>query len=209
MAERTFTSLASELIRGHEGSTRYVYKDTNNKWTVGIGHLIGDGSTKDLEKSPYKDLERRDKNKKLIQDGREGTLLKPQKVEAIFQADLPVYVDRAKNSITNFELLYPELQAQIVSATYRGSWTGSPKAQDLVEQGDFLGAADMFLDNDEYRDSLQDWIDAGSPEGRRGVAGRMEEVADALRMQAGSLELSSAEPLLNQLRTPYSPLYGR
>lgn len=40
-------------IAKHEGKKNYPYKDTEGKWTIGIGHLIGDGSDKALAKSGY------------------------------------------------------------------------------------------------------------------------------------------------------------
>lgn len=41
-------------IRHHEGTVPYPYKDSLGLWTIGNGHLIGDGSDSDLEKSGYK-----------------------------------------------------------------------------------------------------------------------------------------------------------
>jgi lysozyme len=40
-------------IAQHEGKRNYPYKDSEGKWTIGIGHLIGDGSDKALAKSGY------------------------------------------------------------------------------------------------------------------------------------------------------------
>tara|TARA_Y100000015_G_scaffold23321_1_gene22597 strand:- start:46 stop:1353 length:1308 start_codon:yes stop_codon:yes gene_type:complete len=41
-------------IRHHEGTVPYPYKDSLGLWTIGNGHLIGDGSDAALEKSGYK-----------------------------------------------------------------------------------------------------------------------------------------------------------
>lgn len=43
-----------QQIAKHEGQINYPYKDSLGKWTIGIGHLIGDGSDKALANSGYK-----------------------------------------------------------------------------------------------------------------------------------------------------------
>lgn len=40
-------------IAVHEGQVNYPYKDSRGFWTIGIGHLIGDGSDAALAKSGY------------------------------------------------------------------------------------------------------------------------------------------------------------
>ena len=51
----------------------------------------------------------------------------------------------------------------------------SPRTRELINQGDFAGAADEFLDNDEYRNA--------AARGRPGIRPRMEEVSRVLRAE--------------------------
>ena len=41
------------MIRQHEGFKPYPYKDTKGLWTIGVGHLIGDGKTLPPEYANY------------------------------------------------------------------------------------------------------------------------------------------------------------
>ena len=41
------------MIRQHEGFAPYPYKDTKGLWTIGVGHLIGDGKTLPPEYAAY------------------------------------------------------------------------------------------------------------------------------------------------------------
>ena len=82
----------------------------------------------------------------------------------------------AKRLTPNFDTLSPELQVQIISATYRGSWGQSPKTRKLVSQRKFSEAGDEFLDNDEYRNA--------KALGRPGIRPRMEKVSEVLKEEA-------------------------
>jgi lysozyme len=44
--EVDFEALMAGQLRTHEGYRPYPYKDSRGLWTIGIGHLIGDGSSK-------------------------------------------------------------------------------------------------------------------------------------------------------------------
>jgi lysozyme len=43
-----------QMIIGHEGSIAFPYKDSKGLWTIGVGHLIGDGKLLPPEFSAYK-----------------------------------------------------------------------------------------------------------------------------------------------------------
>ena len=43
-----------QMIIGHEGSIEFPYKDSRGLWTIGVGHLIGDGKSLPPEYSAYK-----------------------------------------------------------------------------------------------------------------------------------------------------------
>lgn len=52
-SDMTLDEFMEKQISKHEGKKNYPYKDTEGKWTIGIGHLIGDGSDAALAKSGY------------------------------------------------------------------------------------------------------------------------------------------------------------
>lgn len=49
----TLDEVIRDQIAVHEGQVNYPYKDSRGFWTIGIGHLIGDGSDEALAKSGY------------------------------------------------------------------------------------------------------------------------------------------------------------
>jgi len=85
---------------------------------------------------------------------------------------------QTKKNIKNFDSLSNNLKKNIVSSWYRGSLSGSPKTIRLINEGKFKEASVEFLNNAEYKAAVK----AGS--GMSGVAKRMEDVANAIKMEA-------------------------
>lgn len=169
-------AIATEVI-GSEGFNSSPKKvDRNGKFfTVGHGHLL-DGSKRSREafKAAFPD-----KNYDEFMAGR-GTLTK-QEASLLFEKDIPTYIERAKKFTNSygglkFEDHTEELQVQLISATYRGSWGLSPKARRFLSQGKYEEAANEFLNNQEYRDAATDTRITG-------IRARMEKVANAIRTE--------------------------
>ena len=162
MAEnKRLASDAFAVITRHEGFKPEPYPDTNKKWTIGIGTLIGDGSDKALRASPYY-------GKKIDRPTAERIATKAmgEKINLVNRLFGP----------EKFNSFSPELQAQLVSGAYRGDITQSPKAMKLLKQGDFTSAAREYLDFDEYKNA--DKNKAG------GIRTRMDEAAAVIAAEA-------------------------
>jgi hypothetical protein len=168
--------ITTEVI-GSEGFNSSPKKvDRNGKFfTVGHGHLL-DGSKRSREafKETFPD-----KNYDEFMSGR-GTLTK-QEASLLLEKDMPTYIERAKKFTDSYGGLKfkdhtEELQVQLISATYRGSWGLSPKARRLLSQGKYEEAANEFLNNKEYRDAATDTRITG-------IRARMEKVANAIRTE--------------------------
>lgn len=52
-AEADLDTVVQRQIAHHEGQKNYPYKDSKGLWTIGIGHLIGNGSDEALAASDY------------------------------------------------------------------------------------------------------------------------------------------------------------
>jgi GH24 family phage-related lysozyme (muramidase) len=150
---KTLVDSAFKVIKRHEDFKPEPYLDTKNKWTIGIGTLIGKGTDADLKASPF--------YKKKIDENT---------AKQIALGDINKKIDLTKRLLGPevFDSFSPKLQAQLISGAYRGDITGSPKALALLKKGNFQGAAKEYLDNKEYREAKQK---------ESGVATRMEEVA--------------------------------
>lgn len=150
-----------EVIRRHEGFRAKPYRDSVNKWTIGIGTLIGDGSDAALAKSPYRNAVLTEKQAEQI-----------AREEVVNKAKMAASDDQLGEAFTTFS---PKLKAQIISGYYRGDIAGSPMTKKLIKERRFEEAAKEFLNNEEYRAAKK----SGS-----GVGPRMEEVSKALRDEA-------------------------
>jgi len=95
-----------------------------------------------------------------------------------FEAAFQHHVERARSRVTSFDSLPESLQAELVQGEYRGDLGGSPNFLRLLNAGEYDLAADEFLNNKDYRDSL------GSG---TGVHKRMKRLSDAVREQGSGI----------------------
>jgi len=143
-------SLIDLLIR-HEKRMKQIYKDKNG-FSIGIGHYITDENKKSGRIYGI--------------DFRNG--LEDKEMDYIFKRDLKAKIDVVRKDLPDFDS-YPEnLQNQLVSSNFRGSFLQSPKTRDLLRARKYKEAATEFLNNDEYRNNPK-------------IQARMNEVHDAMR----------------------------
>tara|TARA_R100000995_G_scaffold84733_2_gene64531 strand:- start:1105 stop:1698 length:594 start_codon:yes stop_codon:yes gene_type:complete len=145
-------------LKAEEDIKLEPYQDIKGLWTIGIGHKIGDGSTKDYEKSPFF-------NKKITED----------QAMQLAKKDVGEKLTSVRRVFgRQFFSFDPELQLQVVSSFYRGGLSGSPKTIQHIKDEEFGKASSEFLDNDEYRAADKD---------KTGVAPRMRKLSSALKKQ--------------------------
>jgi len=165
---------AFDVLFAYEGFRSKPYKDSKGKWTIGIGHLIGDGSAAAYKKSPFYN--------KTISKEAATKLAKAEMADR-----LPKVVSLIGDKFFDMQ---PNTQRQLIASFYRGGITGSPKTLELIREGKFDEAGDEFLDHDEYRDAVK----SGS-----GVAGRMDNLSVALKSEAKSKDPSFEEAVKQRL----------
>lgn len=89
-----------------------------------------------------------------------------------------IFKERASKVIPGYENLPEAVKLRMFDSTYRGGITGSPKTLEYIKKGDWASASKEFLDNNEYRRSLEE---------KTGVAPRMEETALVMKKYADQL----------------------
>jgi GH24 family phage-related lysozyme (muramidase) len=163
---------AAKVIMGHEGYVKQPYLDSKNKWTIGYGNLIGDGSLEDYKASPY--------YKGNIIMGRSGIAGRADLSGASIDQETARGMmvnsldEKAKIALKEdmigdkFFDLSPDLQSEILSSFYRGMMPDSKKTMAFIREGDFKKAQPEFLDSKDYR------------EGATGVKKRMEKLSQLL-----------------------------
>ena len=159
---------------GNEEKILSPYKDSKGFLTVGHGHLITPESSKifgELNINPE------------ILSGK-GKLT-PQEAEKLLQRDVQSKLSVVKKLTPDFENYSPELQAELASETFRGMTGKSPKAMQHLRAGKYQEAANEYLNAKEYREAKAK---------KSGIAGRMENLANAIKMEGQRRSQAQASP---------------
>jgi GH24 family phage-related lysozyme (muramidase) len=116
------------------------YKDDVGLWTIGIGHLIGDGSD----------------NAKKIFVSQYGNKLNSFQILNFFKNDLKKHLNNTKSKFPNHWTTFsPDLKKVLVDISYRGDLYNSKFKKDFqfvqsIKNGNFKKAAQEYLDHSEY-----------------------------------------------------------
>jgi GH24 family phage-related lysozyme (muramidase) len=136
------------------------YKDDVGLWTIGIGHLIGNGSYADMQKFVAKN----------------GSSISIEQLLKMFDNDVQKHVNIAKNKFKNqWEEFSPDLKMALVDISFRGDLL-KPKSKDdfnfvkQIKNRKFKEAAVTYLDHTEYKARMAEG-------GKDGVVTRMNRNA--------------------------------
>jgi GH24 family phage-related lysozyme (muramidase) len=136
------------------------YPDDVGLWTIGIGHLIGNGSYADMQKFVAKN----------------GSSISIEQLLKMFDNDVKKHVDIAKNKFKNqWEEFSPDLKMALVDISFRGDLL-KPKSKDdfnfvkQIKNRKFKEAAVTYLDHTEYKARMAEG-------GKDGVVTRMNRNA--------------------------------
>jgi len=90
---------------------------------------------------------------------------------------VPEYIERTKRIFPKFNSFSEQLQIELIQSVFRG-WD-SYDTEKYINNGNYILAAEEFLDHDNYRDAI-------APNSKtRGVALRMEALSTALLREGG------------------------
>ena len=171
-----------------------VYNDPgrNAGQAIGYGHNIT--RNPDLLGNTFPDLDM-----DAIRGGT-ATLTQPQARTLLEQHDLPRYYQQAQGWFPNLGTYPQDVQNVIASSTFRGMMGDSPDTRRLINAGDWSGAADEYLEADDYRNAI-------APGSRTaGVAPRMQQVSDAFRTYGTQLAAAPATvPVTDPVTAPVTP----
>lgn len=171
---------SEKKINSRIGSKYGTYYDGKGLITAGYGHLLQGKELEDYKSGKTKNY---------------WDNLSEEEADRIFTKDLKKHENEASRLTKDYDNLPKNVKDNILFATYRGSWGQSPKARKLFNSGRYSEAADEFLDSDEYR------LAKGGDKNLRGVAKRMEDVADAIR----SMGRAKPSAVVAPLKSPEAP----
>ena len=167
-----------DMLRANEGLRLEAYRDTNNNWTIGIGHHLDESqedrnavagalTNANLPAVNYDNLIAR--TEQITED----------QARAIFDLDLEHHLAIARDLVPAFNNLPGYLQLALGDMAFRTDLQQSPNAQRAMNANNWNTAADQYLNSDEYRQSQR----TGT-----GIAPRMDRNAAAMRRYAEELE---------------------
>lgn len=133
-----------QMIRKNEGFVPYPYKDSRGLWTIGAGHLIGDGKTLPPEYAQYKN------NGAANAKGNNTTpAMSQEKLEELFNKDYEKHKAIAMEG-PGWNLSNDDGKAALTDLTFNMGkwWTKFPGAAKALEQGNF----DLAADELKYKD---------------------------------------------------------
>jgi GH24 family phage-related lysozyme (muramidase) len=134
-----------QMIRKNEGFVPYPYKDSRGLWTIGAGHLIGDGKTLPPEYEKYKN------NGAANAKGNNTTpAMSQEKLEELFNKDYEKHKAIAMKG-PGWDLANDDGKAALIDLSFNMGkwWPKFPKAAESLKKGNFELAADEI----KYKDA--------------------------------------------------------
>jgi GH24 family phage-related lysozyme (muramidase) len=184
-----------KMIMQDEGFVDKEYSDPYGISTTGYGHNLKN------EKQSQQSFTKAFGNEgaKIRQSVMSGGKLTKQQAEALFNVDYEGHRSTAAKMMPNLHEYPPEVQGALVSGTYRGHVSGSPKFRSLLNAGKFEEAADELLRNQEY---LNPKKDKSGKVLAPGVLKRMERDANLVRGMANRKAVTTGEQEESPVTTP-------
>ena len=166
------------MIKQHEGAIPYPYKDSKGLWTIGVGHLIGDGKSLPSEYEAYKN-----NGGPYDKKNNKTPVLTEAEMEALFIKDFESHKKKAMKA-PGWNNANETGQAALIDLTYNMGawWTIFKKASAAMEQGDFNRAADQLQYKDPETKELSLWYQQ--------VKGRAVKIVDMVRQGGKSTQKS-------------------
>ena len=181
MNKKKLTTMASAAVIAATGATANIDNEVNN-YVDKIKNYEGTGKVIIVDGKKYFKNYRLGDEEFITsgygfynKDNKEGGMVSEEKAMKDLKNNIKLKLIQTKKNIKNFDSLSNNLKKNIVSSWYRGSLSGSPKTIRLINEGKFKEASIEFLNNAEYKAAVK----SGS-----GVAKRMEDVANAIKMEA-------------------------
>lgn len=165
-----------QMVIKDEGIRTKPYRDTRGILTVGIGHNLQAPNSKETFNRAFGN-----EGASLHAHVSKGGSLTNDQATKLFDADYDHHLQKAIKLTPNLHEHPPEVQAAIVSGTYRGHWGGSPAARNLFNQGKYKEASKELLNNNEFRRE-------NAKTKNRGVADRMLRDAKILHNYGVSVQ---------------------
>lgn len=136
------------MVIQDEGMRLKPYNDTRGILTVGIGHNLEASGSKATFGRAFGE-----QGAKLHRHASGGGSLTQEQVTSLFDADYEHHLQRTIKLIPNLHTHPPQVQAALVSGTYRGHIGDSPTFRKHFNAGNYTAASNEFLNRGEYTDS--------------------------------------------------------
>jgi GH24 family phage-related lysozyme (muramidase) len=136
-----------KMIMDHEGVVNYPYKDSKGLWTIGVGHLIGDGKKLPPEYEAYKN-----NGGPFDKKNNKTPAMTNEQIQKLFEEDYAKHKTMAMKT-PGWDLANETGQAAMIDLAYNlgGTWYKSwPKTSKALADGNFDAAAEGLKDSKWY-----------------------------------------------------------
>jgi GH24 family phage-related lysozyme (muramidase) len=144
-------AFAMDMIKRHEGEIPFPYKDSKGLWTIGVGHLIGNGQTLPPEYAAYANNgAANDKN------NNRTPAMTPAQMNTLFTEDYNSHRDAAAKNTKNFDIMSAEAKAAFVDLAFNmgGNWIKAKGFNSLdksLENKDSKGIVASLTNSDWFK----------------------------------------------------------
>ena len=140
-----------KMIMQHEGKVNFPYKDSKGLWTIGVGHLIGDGKTLPSAYAAYKDNGGPNDKK-----NNRTPAMTDEQINELFEKDYVKHKEIAMKT-PGWSLANENGQSAMIDLSYNmGEWFNTKEwrnsnAVKALKAGNFESAADHLKDSLWYQ----------------------------------------------------------
>ena len=140
-----------KMIMQHEGKVNFPYKDSKGLWTIGVGHLIGDGKTFPSAYAAYKDNGGPNDKK-----NNRTPAMTDEQINELFEKDYVKHKEIAMKT-PGWNLANENGQSAMIDLSYNmGEWFNTKEwrnsnAVKALKAGNFESAADHLKDSLWYQ----------------------------------------------------------
>ena len=141
------------MIKQHEGSIPYPYKDSKGLWTIGVGHLIGNGKSLPPEYDAWKN-----NGGPYDKKNNKTPAMSPDEIDKLFVKDFEDHKKIAMKA-PGWPNANEVGQAALIDLSYNMGawWTLFKKASAAMVEGDFNKAADELQYKNRETKEPSDW----------------------------------------------------
>ena len=173
--------------KGDQKDLLQPYLDSNKKWTIGIGHLIGNGSREDMLKFVKK----------------YGRKITEKQAHEFFNTDIVNHYNRAKRRFAKeWSSFSIPLKKALIDISFRGDMVKKDSPEEFkfigyLRRGEFEKAANEYRDHKEYKAGMAEYEAKSEQEkksdGKNSIVRRIDRNYEIMKNEKNNVRLQNKQ----------------